>query len=74
MKNERKLLSVGETARELRVSEGTIWNWIKAGKIKRTRIGSKLVRIHKDEINKFIEQSNESNNHSDSKENAGPRR
>ena len=46
------MLDVKQTAKELNVSERTIWNHIKSGKIKAVRIG-KLVRINEKEIKRL---------------------
>lgn len=51
---EQKLLTVSQFAHQLRISESTVWNWIREKRITKTNIGPKLVRIHVDELNKIM--------------------
>ena len=48
------LLRVSEVAAELRVTPSAVYQWIKAGKIAPVRIGSKIVRISKEELSNFL--------------------
>jgi excisionase family DNA binding protein len=52
-----ELLTVDEVARELRVNPQTVRNWIDRGELSARRIGSRRVRIRRDDLEDFIEQS-----------------
>lgn len=44
-------LSVAEVAAEMRVHSNTVRAWLKSGRFRRVRRGSKrLIRIHRDEL------------------------
>lgn len=49
-----ELYRVSEVAAELRVTPSAVYQWIKAGKIAPVRIGSKIVRISKEELSNFL--------------------
>jgi excisionase family DNA binding protein len=53
MKQEHEFYLVEELAKVLRVSNMTIYRYIKAGKVKAYKIGKEL-RIAKEEFNKFL--------------------
>lgn len=42
---ERDYVRVAEAAKRLRVSQPTIWRWIKAGRLPAYRVGPKTIRI-----------------------------
>ena len=54
-KNNKEFYLVEELARKLRVSEMTIYRYIKAGKIKAYKIGKEF-RIDHAEFNKFLDK------------------
>ncbi len=49
-----ELYRVSEVAAELRVTPSAVYLWIKAGKIAPVRIGSKVVRVSKEELDNFL--------------------
>lgn len=53
MHNQKEFYLVEELAQKLRVSEMTIYRYIKAGKVKAYKIGKEF-RIDKAEFNKFL--------------------
>jgi excisionase family DNA binding protein len=53
MKVEERLFSVDDTAERLGVSKWTITDWIKAGRLKGTRIG-KFWRVRESDLEAFI--------------------
>jgi excisionase family DNA binding protein len=55
MKKEQEFYLVEELAQELRVSNMTIYRYIKAGKINAHKIGKEF-RISKEEFNSFLEK------------------
>jgi len=60
MSDQKEFYLVEELAKKLRVSNMTIYRYIKAGKIKAYKM-SKEFRIDKEEFNKFLERSKVSN-------------
>lgn len=56
MEKEKDFYLVEELAESLRVSNMTIYRYIKAGKIKAYKIGKEF-RIGKNDFNKFLKQT-----------------
>jgi excisionase family DNA binding protein len=52
-----KLMTVKQLAEQLRVSKWTVYRWIKRGKIKAVRLGSKTIRIDEEEARRLMKQS-----------------
>lgn len=52
--NEKGLLTITEVAEKLKVTPQSIYNWIKEGRIKPTRISEKRQRISNEEVNRFL--------------------
>jgi len=54
---ERRLLTVPEVADELRVTEGTIREWLRLGKLKGTRPGGTKAgwRVAREDLDRFVE-------------------
>jgi excisionase family DNA binding protein len=48
------LLTVPEIAKQLRMSEWTIREWIKAGRLRGFRAGTRNYRIHRSELERFL--------------------
>jgi excisionase family DNA binding protein len=46
--------SDSEAARELRVSPSTVWRWIEAGTLPAQRVGPKVIRIRRDDLERMI--------------------
>lgn len=56
MTQEKEFYLVEELAKTLRVSNMTIYRYIKAGKVKAYKIGKEF-RIDKEEFNKFLNKA-----------------
>ena len=54
--NDKKFYLVGELAKELRVSNMTIYRYIKAGRLKAYKIGGDL-RINKKDYDDFLNKA-----------------
>lgn len=48
-----ELYTVAEAAAELRVSKPTIWRWIRAGRLPVRRVGQRVVRIRRRDLNRL---------------------
>ena len=55
---EEKLLKVDEIAKALKVTKAQVYNLIKDGKIKFTKIGERGTRITEDDFNVFLKNRN----------------
>jgi excisionase family DNA binding protein len=53
---DERLLKASEVARILNISRSLVYNLIQTGKIAHIRV-NQAVRIHQDDLNKFIEDS-----------------
>jgi excisionase family DNA binding protein len=55
---ERRALTVPEVSEELRVSERTVLNWLRAGRLKGYRLGGPRAgwRIERADVDRFIAQ------------------
>jgi excisionase family DNA binding protein len=51
---DREYFTVAEAARELGVSPSTIWRWIDAGKLPAIRVGSRTIRVRKDDLEAMV--------------------
>ena len=51
----KELLTVQEVMLQLKVSNETVYRWIKAGKLRATRLGG-LWRVSRGDVDKFIQQ------------------
>lgn len=56
MSRERTWLTCEEVADQLKVTRQTVWNWIKAGKLKACRINKKIYRIEWKDVVEFAER------------------
>ncbi len=56
MTNQKEFYLVEELAQKLRVSNMTIYRYIKAGKVKAYKIGKEF-RIDKEEFNRFLNRA-----------------
>lgn len=52
--NEDRLLSVADVARLLSVTEPTVREWIKEGKLRAHRAGARLWRIRSSEVDRML--------------------
>ena len=53
-----RLLTVGELAKVLQCSVGTIRNWVWKGEIPIVRVGRRMVRFNAEEIRKWLSERN----------------
>ena len=53
---EDRLLSVGEVSRLLSVTEPTVREWIKDGKLKAHRAGARFWRIRQSEVDRMLSE------------------
>jgi excisionase family DNA binding protein len=53
---EDRLLSVADVARLLSVTEPTVREWIKAGKLKAHRVGARFWRIRQSEVDRMLSE------------------
>lgn len=51
-----ELITRAQAAKELNVSQSTIYNWTRAKRIPHYKIGPRLVRYEKNEIQEFVER------------------
>lgn len=58
---KESLLTIKEAAKFLKVSEPTIWRFLKDGKLRRIKLGTKTTRVLKEDIEKLIHNSLEDN-------------
>jgi len=56
MSRERTWLTCEEVADQLKVTRQTVWNWIKAGKLKAYKINKKIYRIEWKDVVEFAER------------------
>lgn len=49
-----EILKVPAVAAYAGVHENTVWSWIKTGKIPAVRLGARIVRIRKSDLDQFI--------------------
>lgn len=54
-----KLLSTSEIAEILRVHQRTIQRWISSNRLKATKVGPKILRVRKQDLDKFLEDHNQ---------------
>jgi len=54
---EEKYYTPKEIADKFKVNKGTVYYWIKEGRLGSIRLGS-LIRVPKSSLNEFIEKSN----------------
>ena len=54
--NEDRLLSVAEVSRLLSVTEPTVREWIKEGKLKAHRAGARFWRIRQSEVDRMLSE------------------
>jgi excisionase family DNA binding protein len=54
--NEDRLLSVAEVSKLLSVTEPTVREWIKEGKLKAHRAGARFWRIRQSEVDRMLSQ------------------
>jgi excisionase family DNA binding protein len=54
--NEDRLLSVAEVSKLLSVTEPTVREWIKEGKLKAHRAGARFWRIRQSEVERMLSQ------------------
>lgn len=54
-----KLLSTSEIAEILRVHQRTVQRWISSNRLKATKVGPKILRVRKQDLDKFLEDHNQ---------------
>ncbi len=52
----QELLTIGETAKEFRITEQSMRNWTKRGKIPMVRLGRRLL-YRREDVDEFIRQN-----------------
>jgi len=55
MSNEKLLYTPEDVAKLLQVKTVTVHNWLRGGKLKGFRVGTKLWRITREQLQEFIE-------------------
>ena len=50
------LLTVDQVAKLLKVAPGTVYRFLSQGRLPRVKLGSRSVRIHRDDLLAFIEE------------------
>lgn len=58
MQNMEKYYKLREVAASLSLSKRTIWNWVRAGKIKAIQLPNGQLRISRKALDRFLERSN----------------
>jgi len=54
MTEEREFYTASEAARELDVSRTTVWRWIGEGRLAAYRVGSRTLRIRREDVKKAL--------------------
>jgi excisionase family DNA binding protein len=54
MSEEVEFYTVAEAARELRVSQATVWRWIAARRLRAYRVGPRRIRIRKQDLGSVV--------------------
>ncbi len=54
MEEKDKLYTVQEASEVLGITQGTLWRWIRTGKINAVQVGTRAYRIRNSEIKAFI--------------------
>jgi len=52
--NMEKLLTVNDVAEIVQASPRTVRRWIDTGKLKPTRVGDKLIRVRREDLEEFL--------------------
>ena len=50
-----ELLTISQVAKILNINKGTLYKWIKQGKIKHLRLGPKSIRFRSQDIEEFLQ-------------------
>jgi excisionase family DNA binding protein len=50
------VLTVAEVAKEMKVSQKTVYRWIESGQLRVARFGRKTYRVFEDDLKKFIKK------------------
>ena len=58
----QELLSMKEVASTLSVTIETVRRWCRSGKLKHVKLGKKLLRVKKGDLESFIHTGNSNNN------------
>lgn len=54
---DENLLTLTDVADRLGISKVTLWRWIKNGKLSAVRLSKRTVYVRKDEVERFIRES-----------------
>lgn len=54
MDTETQLLTIAETARELKVSTVTVQRWLKQGRLRAYRLGPRRIRVQRTDLDKLL--------------------
>jgi excisionase family DNA binding protein len=54
-----KFLTTNEIAEILRVHQRTVQRWISSNRLKATKVGSKILRVRKQDLDEFLESQNQ---------------
>jgi excisionase family DNA binding protein len=52
-----ELYTIQEAAKILRISEGTVWRWVKEGKLPAFRMGDRALRIKKEDLRLVVKRT-----------------
>lgn len=56
-----QFLTTGEIAEILRVHQRTVQRWISSNQLKATKVGSKILRVRKQDLDEFLASQNNDN-------------
>ena len=59
VENEERLLKVEDVAQMLNIKPITVYQWYEQGRLKGFKLGSKLVRFRKTEVDSFLQEIEE---------------
>jgi excisionase family DNA binding protein len=54
-----KFLTTNEIAEILRVHQRTVQRWISSNRLKATKVGPKILRVRKQDLDEFLESQNQ---------------
>lgn len=55
---DRQFLTTNEIAKILRVHQRTVQRWLSSNQLKATKVGPKVLRVRRQDLDKFLERQN----------------